>query len=65
MIYLMVTRKFGEKKYIELGTDKSGLSGWLFGYNVIEKNYGSESIDHAKMNLIEISYLENIYNKVL
>ena len=64
MLYLIVTRKLGEEKYIELGTDKSGLLGLLFDYNVIEKNYGSESIDHAKMNLIEISYLIDIYNKV-
>lgn len=63
MTYYIVTRWFGEEKYVALGNDRSGLLGF-FGYNKLVDKYGSSSVSNAEMHAEELSDMIEKYNKV-
>ena len=63
MIYYVVTRQFGEEKYVELGEDRSGILGF-FGYNTLVHKYGQSSVDNAKSNAESLGVMAVNYNRI-
>ncbi|MBO7475281.1 MAG: hypothetical protein J6U00_14990, partial [Ruminococcus sp.] len=63
MIYYVVTRQFGEEKYVELSEDRSGIVG-LFGYNTLVHKYGKSSVDNAKSNAKSLRDMATKYNRI-
>lgn len=65
MIYAISARKFGEDKYNELCSDRSGIIGWLFNYNPLDhsdKTMKKVEDNISMLNAMLIKY--NCYIKV-